>query len=96
MSTLLLDELPRARSVRLPSGPVVLRHEDRVAVTGGHCPTTGVWSSASMPSAPIVLRRGELMPPLEGRAVEWHYAERHNAERHNPPAPASHIAEPGH
>jgi hypothetical protein len=101
MSTLLLDELPRTRSVRLPSVPVVLRHEDRVAVTGEHCPTTGFWSSTSMPSAPVALRRGELMPPLWGRAVEWHYAEwhnaeRHNAERHNTASPASHPAEPGH
>ncbi|WP_077488685.1 hypothetical protein [Sinomonas mesophila] len=57
----------------IPSLPVVLRREDRVAVTGGHCPTSGAWAPESQFSAPVILRRGELMPPHDGLAVEWHY-----------------------
>ena len=73
MSTLLLDARHHSRPVRATSSSAVLRREDRVAVTGGHCPTTGAWAPAFAPSTPIVLRRGELMPPFDGLAVEWHY-----------------------
>ena len=65
--------LHHAPDLRLPAAPVALRREDRIAVTGGHCPTSGAWVPESTPSAPIVLRRGEVMPPLDGRAVQWHY-----------------------
>ena len=51
----------------------LLRREDRIAVTGCHCPTSGAWAPALAPSAPVVLRRGELMPALWGRSVEWHF-----------------------
>lgn len=66
--------LSPARSLRIPVTPAVLRREDRVAFTGGHCPTSGAWAPAFSPSTPVVLHRGELMPPLDGCAVEWRYA----------------------
>ncbi len=52
---------------------VILRQEDRVATTGEHCPTSGAWTAPAWPAAAVVLLKGEIMPPLCGKAVEWHY-----------------------
>lgn len=52
---------------------VILRQEDRAAATGEHCPTSGAWTAPAWPSAAVVVLKGEIMPPLYGKAVEWHY-----------------------
>lgn len=49
----------------------ILRHEDKIARTGDHCPTPGAWQSAAAPGAPVELLRGEIMPPLDGGSVLW-------------------------
>jgi hypothetical protein len=51
----------------------MMRREDRVAGTGSHCPTSGIWESTQDPAERITLQRGDLMPPLNGAAVQWRF-----------------------
>ncbi len=65
---------PRADALwRLPSTRL-LRHQDRVTRTGSLCPTSGAWTCEAWPCAAVVVLEGEVMPALEGEAVEWHYS----------------------
>lgn len=51
-----------------------MRYEDRRAATGAHCPTSGDWTTPAWPALTIFIPKGDVMPPLDGVAVEWHYS----------------------
>lgn len=56
---------------RRGSCPRTLHAEDRVASTGNHCPTSGVWEPAATPGIRITLHRGDVVPPLNGASAQW-------------------------
>lgn len=41
------------------------------AKTGEKCPETGDWKVLEQPSTIIKLNKGEELPPLKGRSVQW-------------------------
>lgn len=61
------------RKSMVREGIRALRREDTVASTGAHCPATGTWESAQEPVRQINVQRGDLMPPLNGMAVQWNF-----------------------
>ncbi len=46
-----------------------------VARTGEICPKSGIWRSLDAPQKTVTVTVGHRMPPLDGRAVTWVYAE---------------------
>jgi hypothetical protein len=61
------------QELREPGALRLMRREDRIARTGSHCPTPGTWESTPDPTVRITLQSGDLMPPLNGTAVQWRF-----------------------
>ncbi|MFF1831381.1 hypothetical protein [Paenarthrobacter sp. NPDC058040] len=59
------------QDMRPRGGTRLMRRDDRLAETGSHCPTSGIWESIPEPLVRITLHRGDLIPPLNGAAVQW-------------------------
>lgn len=41
------------------------------ARTGSKCPESGVWKAVSTPSTTAPIAKGNVMPPYNGKAVDW-------------------------
>ena len=59
--------------------PANRRYEDRMATTGEHRPTSGAWTTRSWPTLTIFIRKGDLMPPLDGGARPGNWVHSHRA-----------------
>jgi hypothetical protein len=42
-----------------------------IAKTGEECPESGDWKVLDQPSTIIRVDKGNFMPPLKGRSVQW-------------------------
>lgn len=50
-----------------------LRGEDLSALTGTHCPQTGLWAPSQEHAGQVQLAKGSLMPARNGTPVLWIY-----------------------